>query len=355
MTRIVLHLDMDAFFASVEELDHPRLKGMPIVVGADPKDGGGRGVVSTANYAARKYGIHSAMPISTAWKLSEEAAKRGESRVVFMGVNMKRYAEVSHEIMSYLGTLAESFEPASVDEAYLEISSSLAAAEKLAREIKTHIKKVHGLTCTIGIGPNKLISKIAAQEKKPDGLTVVLPEEVMDFLAPKAVLVLPGVGPKTSAVLLKIGIKTVSDLRSLSQADLREKFGKWGIDIYRKARGEDDSPVTAEYETKSIGEQETFENDTLDPNLTIGLLKDLSAGVYFRIKKQNFSFKAVGITVRFSDFETKTRIKTLPDYQNDLKTIERETLQLFLPFLDRRENPQKKKIRLIGVRVEKLE
>ncbi len=363
--RIVLHLDMDAFFASVEERDKPRLRGLPIVVGADPKGGAGRGVVSTANYKAREYGIKSAMPISEAWRKSEIAFQEGKPRAIFLEGSFRRYAEVSEEIMNYLRSLGGTVEQASVDEAYIELNpkseyrnskhDDWKYAEEKAREIKEHIKKKQGLTCSIGIGPNKLIAKIAAGREKPDGFTIVRSEQVQDFLDPLSAKEIPGIGPKSYEALERHGVKTIRDLRTLSEGKLNELFGKWGSEMFRKARGIDDSPLVEEREAKSIGEQETYERDTLDPNFLVGRLKELSAAVAKRLKSEGFSFRTVSIIVRFADFETKTRAHTIAAPANDVKTIEREALGLFLPFLDKRENPQKKLVRLLGVRVEKLE
>jgi len=374
---------MDAFFAAVEERDKPRLKGLPIVVGADPKNGLGRGVVSTANYKAREYGIHSAQPISIAWRLSEEAVRKGKPAAVFLEPNFRAYSETSGKIMDYLRTKADIVEEASIDEAYLEISSPKIChpdppaggegslqdsssdsgrtqndlwndAMKLAKEIKKNIKATQKLTCSIGIGPNKLIAKIAASRQKPDGLTIVKPDGVQNFLDPLSVKEIPGIGPKSQEVLVREGVRTIQDLRKLSKEKLNELFGKWGLDMYERAQGIDESPVTAEYEAKSIGEQETYEKDTLDSSFLLSRIKELSKSVYDRTRKERFLFKTVSITVRFHDFETKTRAHTLDKPSADITTLEHQTLQLFLPFLDNRENPEKKLIRLLGVRVEKL-
>lgn len=367
--RIIIHLDMDAFFAAVEERDKPRLRGLPIVVGADPKDGMGRGVVSTANYKAREYGIHSAQPISIAWRLSEKAANEGKPRAVFLEPNFKSYSVASTQIMEYLRTKADLFEPASIDEAYLELKATSDKehgkwkgengewkyAEDLAKEIKEHIKKAQHLTCSIGVGPNKLIAKIAAGRQKPDGLTMVKPDQVQEFLDPLPVKEIPGIGPKTQEALARLGILKIRELRALSKEKLQELFGKWGIDMHRKANGIDESPVQEKQETKSIGEQETYERDTLDSIFLLNRLKELTERVFQTLEKERFLFRTVSIIVRFSDFETKTRAHTLPKPAADLKTLEYQSLQLFLPFLDRRENPKRKLIRLLGVRVEKLE
>ncbi|MDO8560607.1 MAG: DNA polymerase IV [bacterium] len=355
--RIIFHIDMDAFFASVEERDKPWLKGKPVVVGADPKHGKGRGVVSTANYKAREYGIHSAQPISVAWRLSENAVREGKPRVYFLGGDFQSYGKASGEIMAILRKHGDKIEPASIDEAYLDVTSaeSFEKAEKLAQKIKNEIKKKERLTASIGIGPNKLIAKMASGMNKPDGLTVIQPEDVQKFLDSQPVEAIPGIGPKSGRILKFKGIKTIADLRKMARAELIKAFGKCGEGMAESARGVDDSAVTEERETKSIGEQETFEKDTLDPGILIKALQGLAESVFNSVQKGKLIFKTVSIAVRFEDFETKSRAHTLKKAISDNKTFEAEALKLFLPFLDRRENPKKKLIRLIGVRAEHLQ
>jgi DNA polymerase IV (DinB-like DNA polymerase) len=366
--RIIAHLDMDAFFAAIEERDNPRFKGRPIVVGADPENGKGRGVVSTANYAARKYGIKSALPISTAWRLSEEAKKEGLPAAVFVGGSFGKYSAVSEEIMAILQKYSPIVEPASVDEAYLDLSSAgdFKKARVVCEKIKKEIKEKERLTASIGLGPNKLIAKIASDMQKPDGLTVVLPEEAGKFLEPLNIRKIPGIGPKTEIILNKLGVKIVKDLKKFSLAKLKELLGKWGGDLYRKSRGEDESALVTEWEAKSIGEQETFHTDSREANFITEHLKKLCESVIKRLKLSEFSskggsssggktFRTIGITVRFSDFETKTRAHILSGPAGDSATLYFEALKLLMPFLDKRENPQGKAIRLIGVKIEKLE
>lgn len=356
---------MDAFFAAVEERDEPRFRGRPVVVGADPMGGKGRGVVSTANYQARKYGIKSAMPISEAWRRAEAARVRGEPEVVFLAGNFEKYAEVSARLMARVRAHPEviAFAQVSVDEAYLEFpishyqfsNDAWGEARKFAERIKREIRACEELTCSVGVGPNKLIAKIASDWEKPDGLTVVRPEEVETFLATLPVGVIPGVGPKTEAALARRGVRTIGELRALSREVLIGEFGKWGNDLYRKARGEDDTPVVERGEAKSVGEQETFAGDTRDANVLAERLKFLAGEVHRRFLRGGFrEFRAVVLTVRFADFETKHRSRTLPEPAHAREVIEFEALKLLLPFLDRRENPKGKRIRLIGVRVEKL-
>ncbi|MDO8585096.1 MAG: DNA polymerase IV [bacterium] len=354
--RIILHLDMDAFFASVEERDKPWLKGKPIVVGADPKDGGGRGVVSTANYAARKYGIHSALPISTAWRLSEQARSEGKSPAVFLAGTYHKYSETSARIMDIMRRYVDKLEPASIDEAYADVSSagSYAKAKTIAGKIKKEIAAKEKLTCSVGIAPNKLISKIAAGSHKPNGLTVITEVEAQKFLDPLPAKEIPGIGPKSAAMLEQRGIRTIAELRGVGAEKLTDWFGKWGSEMNEKANGRDDSPVVEGYETKSIGEQETFEVDTRDATLLLGRLRAMCLAVATRATREGFQWKTVSITVRFGDFKTVSRAYTMKRYASNAKTLELEAVRLFLPFLDARENPKKKLIRLLGVRVEHL-
>ncbi len=357
MSRIVLHIDMDAFFASVEERDHPRLKDQPIVVGADPANGKGRGVVSTANYAARKYGIKSALPISRAWQLSQQAKKAGKPEVVFFEPNIRKYAGISREIFEYIATQGAVFEAGGIDECYLELRGvDYKQAQKTAVRIQEHVTKKFALSCSIGIGPNKLIAKIAAGRQKPHGLTVVRDTEVQEFLGPLSVRELRGIGPKTGAGLQEVGVETVRQLRKKTKNELIERFGvKHGESMYRYARGVDDAPLETDRKAKSIGSETTFDKDTLDAPTILAMFKQLVAEVVSSVKREKKKFKVVGIVVRFSDFETKTRSRTIEEASDDKRILESEALQLLLPFLDSRENPKRKKIRLVGVRAEKLE
>ncbi len=355
--RIIGHLDMDAFFAAAGEREKPWLAGLPIVVGADPKGGAGRGVVSTANYKAREYGICSAMPISKAWRFSEAAKKKGLPPAMFLGGDFRLYAEISENVMAILRQYSSVVEQASVDEAYFDLSGtgSFEKAARIAKKIKKEILKRERLTCSIGIGPNKLIAKIASDFEKPDGLTAVSVAEAEAFLAPMGIKKIPGVGPKTEAVFLRKGVKTVADLKKFSKEELERVMGKWGKALWHKARGEDDSPLETEYERKSIGEESTFEEDVSNPSLVVEELGSLSADVFHRFCRKEFrTFRTIAIKVRFSDFATTTRARTLKTGAADVDTLKREALKLFLPFLDKRENPAKKRFRLIGVRIEKF-
>ncbi|MBM4300140.1 MAG: DNA polymerase IV [Deltaproteobacteria bacterium] len=355
--RIIGHLDMDAFFAAIEERDHPELKGRPLVVGADPAGGQGRGVVSTANYPARVYGIHSGLPISKAWQLAEAARRRGRPATVFVRGSHRKYGEVSGRIMAILRHFAPVVEAAGIDEAYFDLSFTGAydRAADLARQIKAAILAQERLTASIGIGPNKMVAKIASDFHKPNGLTLVTPEEAEAFLAPLAVRKIPGIGPKTEQSLARLGIKTVKDLKRFTPEELRERFGKWGPSLYERIRGRHDSPLVTSWEPKSVGEQETFAQDTRDLDFIFSRLWELCRGVWQRFLADGFNtFRTVVVTVRFADFDTYSRSHTRSEPAASLRLLTVEAMKLLMPFLDRRENPKHKLIRLIGVRVEKL-
>lgn len=347
---IIAHLDMDAFFAAIEERDNPPWQGKPIVVGADPKNGYGRGVVSTANYAARKYGIRSALPISQAWQLAQAAKQQGEPETIFVQGSWRNYSATSKRIMEIVNRFASDIEQTGIDEAYLDLTftKSFSAAEKLSRNIKQEIYEQAHLTCSIGIGPNKLIAKIASDFKKPDGLTTVLPEEAENFLEPLSIRAIPGIGPKTEAKLNRRGVKIIKDLKQFSRAEIG--------DLYDRARGLGSRKLSQGEPPKSISEQQTFAHDTRDPNLLTTTLHDITHRLISDLKQQSHItiYRTVTVTVRFADFETHTYSHTLKKPTNSLDILKIESLRLFLPFLDHRKNPHGKLIRAVGLRIEKL-
>lgn len=356
--RIIAHLDMDAFFAAVEERDRPRLKGKPIVVGADPLDGRGRGVVATANYRAREYGIRSALPIGKAWEFSEIARKAGKPPVVFVSGSHRTYAEVSRRIMAIISKYSSVVDPVSIDEAFFDLSGcgSYEAAKRVAQKIKNDIRQNEQLTASIGIGPNKLVAKIASDLEKPDGLTVVPAENVEKVFSSLSIRKIPGIGPRAESLLHRKNIRTVADGRQLALVELEKLFGKWGSSLYRKFRGLDDSPLGEPAERKSIGEQETFAEDTAEANFLTARLTALAGAVFRRFERSGFrNFRTIVVTVRFRNFRTVSRSKTFPTPVSDLKGLRFEALRLLLPFLESgAENRRREKIRLLGVRIEKL-
>jgi DNA polymerase IV (archaeal DinB-like DNA polymerase) len=361
--RIIVHIDMDAFYAAVEERYNPALRGLPVAVGADPKEGKGRGVITTANYLARKYGIHSALPIARAWRLAEAARQSGAPATVFIRPNFPLYREVSARIMQIFERSADAFEEASIDEAYLDVSSrgnfDSAVAHMIA--LKGEVRDREGLGCSVGIGPNKLIAKIASGHQKPDGLTVVIPESVRQFLDPLPIRVIPGVGPKGEAFLHQRNVRTIRELREVPEASLIEWFGKWGQRLFEKARGIDDSVVSNEWTRKSLGEQETFEQDTRSSSVVTERLYSMAERIIGKLQEKEFSgFRTVTVTVRFADFQTSIRSHSIKNgikvhnHEEALQSLKQEALSLLLPFFDARENPRGKAIRLIGLRLEKL-
>jgi len=337
-------------------------------VGADPEAGNGRGVVSTANYKAREYGIRSAMPISKAWRLSESFERVGRPAAIFLPVDGRKYALTSEKIMAIIRRHAAIVAEASIDEAFVDLSvaGNFKKAEHICRVIKKSILSEERLTVSVGLGPNKLIAKIASDFRKPNGLTVIEPDKVADFLAPLAIKRIPGIGPKTENLLQFRDIRTVADLRVYSQEYLVSWLGKWGADIYKKARGIDESPVLEYSEIKSIGEQETYSEDSRDMNILIDSLFGLSRRVYNRFTQSGFkNFRTLTLTVRFDDFETRTRSRTIHrpigqqaslfemlDEELSEAILQFEALKLLIPFIDKRENPNRKFIRLLGLRVE---
>lgn len=355
--RIIGHLDMDAFFAAIEERDTPRFRGVPLVVGADPRGGKGRGVVSTANYLARAYGIRSALPITTAWRLSEAAVREGKPAVMFLSGSYRRYEEVSRRIMALVHSRFHSVQQRSIDEAYFDLSDtgSLEHATTLCRQLKAEIYQQERLTASVGIGPNKLVAKIASDFQKPDGLTVVAEKEVQVFLDPLPIRSIPGVGPKTEVVLHARGVRTVRDARAVSRQDWEAFLGKWGQSLFEKVCGRDTSPLHEPAPAKSVSEQHTFLTDTLEASVILECLFRLCADVARRLPEEGASgFRTVAVTARFFDFQTTSRSRTHRSPLRTLRDLQREALMLLLPFLDRRENPLQKPLRLIGVRVEKL-
>jgi DNA polymerase IV (archaeal DinB-like DNA polymerase) len=339
--RVILHVDLDAFFPSVEVREHPELKGKPVVVGADPKEGKGRGVVSSASYEARKYGVRSALPISRAWKLCPNC--------VYLRPHFDLYIKASNSIMRILKDHADRFEQGGIDEAYLDISSRVKdfdEAGEFAKRLMEEILDKEKLTCSVGVAPNKMVAKIASDYKKPYGLTVVKEEDVKGFLFPLKVRKIPGVGPKTDRRLKELKIETVGDLATVNPEVLTRLFGVWGARLHEYANGIDFGEVVEEYETKSIGREVTFEQDADDKELILSVLDELAEDVHRDVIDNAFRFKTITIKVRYQHFDTHTRAKSLLFPTNDVKILKNNAKRLIEPYL--RDN---KKIRLIGLRV----
>jgi DNA polymerase IV (DinB-like DNA polymerase) len=339
--RIVFHLDMDHFFTAVEERAHPEIKGKPVIVGADPKGGLGRGVVSTSNYEARKFGVRSGMPISRAFRLCPDG--------VYLPVDFDLYGRVSDKIMGLLRKYADKFEQWGVDEAFLDVSSRVknyGQAEQLAQQIKKEILEKESLTCSIGVGPNKLIAKMASEMKKPDGLTVVRDREVEQFLSQMPVRRLLWVGKKTEQKLLSMGVKTIGDLAHFDPSVLAETFGVMGTQLYLMAHGVDGGEVAERGEVKSIGRESTFEEDMSDFDAVLATVDELAEEVHKDMLERKFFFKTVTIRVRYENFETHTHSKTLPFMSDRISDIQKTARELMWHYL----RPDRK-VRLVGVRV----
>lgn len=342
--RIILHLDMDHFFTAIEEREQPALRGRPVVVGAAPKEGKGRGVVHTSNYEARKFGVRSAMPISRAWKLCPDA--------VYLPPNFELYSQVSEEIMDVLRKYADKFEQWGIDEAFLDLTSRVkdfTEAEKLAHQIKDKIHQTQKLTCSIGIGPNKLVAKIASDHNKPNGLTIVREEEVEAFLTPLPVRKLLWVGRKTEQKLSTIGIKTIGDLAHHDPTILIDNFGVAGTQFHLMAHGIDKSEVEERGQIKSISRDVTLEEDTSDFELVLNILDELSTEVTKEVLDYGYYFRTITIRIRYEDFETHTHSKTLPVMTNRLQDMKKTARELIHGHLG-----TDKKIRLVGLRVSNL-
>ena len=332
---------MDAFFSSVEEKRHPELAGKPVVVGGEG-DPTKRGVVSTASYEAREFGIHSAMPLRTAYKLCPEA--------IFLPVDYEEYSRVSGEIKGLLKAFTPIIEDVGIDEAFLDISTIDRPSGEIAREIKKRIKDETGLTCSIGIAPNKLLAKMASDMQKPDGLTVIMEDDIQSRIWPLSVRKLWGVGPKTEAYLKEMGIQTVGDLASLSMDRMIEEFGQsYGSYLYEASRGIDESPLVTHWEPKSISRENTFQRDVDNWQVIAKTLAELAKEVVINMKEEGYQGRTVSLKIRFNDFKTYTRAKTLSRHTDSEEEIRKAAFDC----LGRIE--LKKKVRLIGVRVSHLE
>jgi DNA polymerase IV len=337
--RTVLHVDMDAFYASVEQRDRPELRGRAVVVGALP---GGRGVVSAASYEARRFGIHSAMPISRAYRLCRDA--------VYLPVDMDKYAAVSRQIMALLAEWTPLLEPVSIDEAFLDVTASRAlrgGGLTIAREIKARIRAEVALTASVGVAPNKFLAKIASDLDKPDGLVVVATGGEAAFLAPLPVSRLWGVGRVTAAGLETLGIQTIGQLASLGPAALEARFGSQGPALAELARGHDDRPVEPFAAPKSMGAEETFGADHRDIDRLRATLRAQAERVARELRAEGYAGRVVTLKIRFADFSTYTRAHSGEPTQDGLR-IYQEACGL----LDRVRLVQP--VRLIGLSVSGL-
>jgi DNA polymerase-4 len=336
--RTIMHVDMDAFFAAVEVLDHPEYAGKPLIIGG--RKDSPRGVVSTASYEARKYGVHSALPISKAAFLCPDG--------IFIPGRMARYQEMSRQVHEIFPEFSPLVEPLSIDEAFLDMSGCEhfhSSLEEMGRSLKQRIREKTGLTASVGIAPNKFLAKLASDWRKPDGLLVLRPEDVEGFLIDLPVGKLWGVGQKSEAILHKLGLHYVRDILPHSLTWLQEKVGSaLGSQIYYLARGIDERPVVPETEAQSIGHEITFSEDQDNPSFLRQQLAQMGEKVGWRLREQGLYARTVSIKVRFYDFKTITRSHTLNYSFNDDDTIFREALHLL-------EQIKLQPVRLLGVTV----
>jgi DNA polymerase IV (DinB-like DNA polymerase) len=345
-SRIILHVDMDYFFAQCEEREHPEIKGKPVVICVYSGRGGDSGAVSTSNYEARKLGVKAGIPLFRAKKLAPDA--------VFLPVNMELYRSISDEIMEILRGYCDVLEKESVDEAFCDITGKVSGfeeAELLALRIKEEIRQKIGLTCSVGVAPNKLVAKIASDFQKPDGLTVVKPEGVLQFLISLKITDLVGVGKKTGERLNELGVRTIGELSTLSSEELIREFGQAkGIWLKQASQGMDDSPVEERGGTEQIGRITTLKEDTNDLNVIFGAIDELSEDVYRKLEMRKLSFKSVTFVAISTDFKTRTKTHMLEAPAKESYAIKESARRLVKLFLA--ENPVA--LRRVGVRVANL-
>ena len=354
MPRIIFHLDMDAFFASVEQRDNPALRGKPVIVGSPPTQ---RGVVCAASYEARKFGVRSAMPSATAGRLCP--------RGVFLRPRMEVYKAESREIMAILRQTGAAIEPMSIDEAYLDLTQStgaeirvsdldeidraLFAMVPLGRELKRRIREERGLTATVGIAANKLLAKLASDFQKPDGLTLIPERDKAQFLRPLPVRVLHGVGRVTEEILRKVGVETIGDLQDYP-GDLRAQIGSFAPTLQAFARGEDDRPLEFDETVKSISSEETFLHDTDDRRILKRSLREQADEIAGKLRRKQLAARTVQVKLRYGDFKTLTRQLSV-----DLPVSEADELYRLACFLLARERLVTRPLRLLGLGVSGLD
>jgi DNA polymerase-4 len=340
MTRTILHVDLDAFFAAVEQRDRPELRGKPVIVGGEP---GARGVVSAASYEARAFGVHSAMSLT-------EAHRRCPNGV-FLPVAGRRYQQASRDVMAVLRRFTPAVEPISIDEAFLDVTGSIALfgdGEAIARSIKAAVHDEVGLTASVGVATTKLVAKVASDLRKPDGLVVVPPGEEEAFLAPLPIGRLWGVGEKTAVSLAEYGVRTIGDLAALPPDIVVRRFGKHGGALIDRARGVDPDVVHEGDPAKSIGHETTFEADTSDPEVIERTLLALADGVAGRLRSADVRASTITVKIRDSSFRTITRQRTLPEPTDLTEPIYRVAVDLARPEV------RGLRIRLLGVTASNL-
>lgn len=341
MIKTILHVDLDAFFAAVEQRDNPQWLGQPVVVGADPKAGKGRGVVSTCSYEARKFGIHSAMPVSKAYQLCPSA--------IFVPPNFKKYSEASRAVFKIFYDFTPHIEALSIDEAFLDMTTSahlFGGVLPAAKRLKEKVCQDVGLTASVGIAPVKFVAKIASDLSKPDGLLEIGEGQVVEFLKPLKIERLWGVGPKTAEILHRLGIQTIGELAQISLEDLRDNFGESGEHLFNLSHGIDARDVVEETDIKSVSHEHTFDRDSGNIEEILAIMLSLSEQVSRRLRKYSLKGRTITVKIRLHGFQTYTRAQTLAERTNFTDVIfgtAKEILQKFFK--------SGMKVRLIGVKV----
>ncbi len=348
-SRVILLVDLDYFFAQAEELRNPTLRGKPVIVGVYSGRTDESGAVSTANYEARKFGVKSGMPLFLARR------KLVGVDAVFLPVDHDSYEQISSKLMMIFRGYADVLEQVSIDEAYLDVTlrvhGSFERAKNLAEQMKIDVKRQMGITFSVGIGPNKLVAKVACDSQKPDGLTVVYPDEVEAFLNPLPVERLMGVGKKTCEKMNELGITTVGDLAKFDVQRLMAVFGKTlGVYFHNAANGTDDEPVLEAGEAESISRIATLKQDSTDLQFILEKTDTLAAEVHEELMKKGFSYKQIGIIMILTDLTTKSRMQTIEQPTKSLETLKKSVQNLLLKYLETTDKP----IRRIGVKVSQL-
>ncbi len=345
--RAILHCDLDAFYASVEQRDHPEYRGKPVIVGGAPNE---RGVVSAASYEARAFGVRSAMPLRMAGRLCPDG--------IFVPGDRERYEEASDQVMGLFAERTPLVEPISLDEAFLDVTGTerlFGRGEAIARDLKRAVRERCGLVLSVGVATNKLCAKVASDLRKPDGLVVVPPGDEESFLAPLPLERLWGVGPKTRDLLTGWGLRTIGDLADFDRLTLSSRLGEHGSAIWERAHGIDEDPVVPDAAPKSVGHEHTFDENTLDAAKVEATLLRLAEGVGRRLRDDTLRGRTVVLKLRVAPFETRSRQRTLADATNDDVTIFRVARQLLRQALaEDREGGKTSPIRLVGVSVSGL-
>ncbi len=336
MERHILHIDMDAFYASIEVLDNPALTGNPVLVGGTPKQ---RGVVAACSYESRKFGVHSAMPMSQAIRLCPQA--------IVLPVRMGRYAEISRQIQNIFHHYTPDVEPLSLDEAFLDVTGCLSlfgSAEMIGRKIKRDIKEQTGLTASVGVAPNKFLAKLASDFKKPDGFVVIPRENIQQILDPMDVSKIWGIGKVTARELQRVGIKTVLELRTAPRYTLSMVFGNQAEDVLRLAQGIDDRPVEPYAKAKSFSAEETFPTDIQGKEALLGVLLHQVEEVSQRLRLEKMQARTISLKIRYGDFKTITRSFTMDKPTNTTKILLQEAGELLTQWHKKSAGP----LRLLG-------